>query len=76
MKASDWIKVEDRLPEEGDECAIILHNGTMEIGKFDVRKSYTGKSLIGFCGKDIGGKWYCDIESVKYYMVMTRPEEV
>jgi hypothetical protein len=76
MTKLEWNKIEHGVPEEGDECAIILPNGDMEIGKFEVRKSYTGKSLVGFFGKDTGGEWYCDVESVKYYMVMTRPEEV
>jgi hypothetical protein len=76
MTKLQWNKIEHGVPEEGDECAIILQNGIMDIGKFKIRKSYTGKSLVGFCGKDIGGEWFCDIESVKYYMVMSRPEEV
>ena len=44
----------------------------MEVGKFKVLKSYTGKTHIGFEGSD----WWINVDAVKYYMVMTRPEEV
>ena len=43
----------------------------MEIGKFKILKSYTGKTHIGFEGSG----WWINVEDVKYYMVMTRPEE-
>ena len=76
MTKQQWNKIEYGVPEEGDECVVILPNGDMEIVKFEVRKSYTGRRLVGFFGKDPGGEWYYDVESVKYYMVITRPEEV
>lgn len=72
MKASDWNRIETGVPEEGDECAIILHNGTMEIGKFTIMESYTGKTRVGFSGCG----WWIDVDRVKYFMVITRPEEV
>lgn len=72
MKASDWNRIETGVPEEGDECVIILQNGTMEVGKFTIMKSYTGKTRVGFSGSG----WWIDVDVVKYYMVMTRPEEV
>jgi hypothetical protein len=34
-------------------------------------KSYTGKARVGFSGNS----WWIGIDAVKYYMVMTRPEE-
>ena len=72
MTKLQWNKIEHGVPEEGDECAIILPSGVMEIGKFKILKSYTGKTHIGFEGSG----WWINIEDVKYYMVMTRPEEV
>lgn len=50
MTKLQWNKIEHGVPEEGDECAIILQNGNMEIGKFTVMKSYTGKTRVGFSG--------------------------
>ena len=43
----------------------------MEVGKFTIMKSYTGKTRVGFSGSG----WWIDIKDVKYYMVMTRPED-
>lgn len=70
MTKLEWNKIEHGVPEEGDECAVILPSGTMEVGKFKVLKSYTGKTHIGFegCG------WWINVEDVKHYMVMTIPE--
>lgn len=72
MTIQEWNKIEHGVPEEGDECAVILHNGNMEVGKFQIMKSYTGKTRVGFSGNG----WWIGIDAVKYYMVMTRPEEV
>lgn len=72
MTKLQWNKIEHGVPEEGDECAVILQNGTMEIGKFTVMESYTGKIRVGFSGCG----WWIDVDRVKYFMVMTRPEEV
>lgn len=71
MEKLQWNKIEYGVPEEGDECAVILHNGNMEVGKFQIMKSYTGKTRVGFSG--IG--WWVDVDAVKYFMVITRPEE-
>ena len=71
MTKLQWNKIENGVPEEGDECAIILPSGLMEIGIFKVHKSYTGKNHIGF----FGAGWYVSVDSVKHYMVMTRPKE-
>ena len=71
MTKLEWNKIEHGVPEEGDECAVILKTGLMEIGMFMIKQSYTGKSIIGFYGNG----WFIDLNKVKYYMVMTRPQE-
>jgi hypothetical protein len=35
MKASDWIKVEDRLPEEGQLCLVKDNRGNYWCGKYE-----------------------------------------
>lgn len=50
MKASDWIKVEDRLPEEGQLCLVIDNLGNYWCGKYEEIEFEHSKQWGFLCG--------------------------
>lgn len=68
MKNSDWIKVEDMLPKDFQDCLIITDQDFLEI------TTWMGhKEAFMFYGQDMYGFKKCH---VKYWMSIQIPEHI
>ena len=67
MKASDWIKVEDRLPEYNTQCLVKTNYGSYSVAIY-IASVNKNKG----CFKDEFGWLYC---GVTHWMLIVPPKE-